>query len=184
MAITKERRQELLAQYEIEISNSRAMIITEFSGLNTTELGKLRTNVREAQGSFAVVKLTLLRLALQRAGMPIPEDQLSGPVAIGFCHQEVPAVAKALKDFGEDREQFVVKGGIMGNRVLSVADVEAIADLPPLDVIRAQLMGIISAPARNVASVVASGVRQVINVFNAYATSEEAEDVQEAGVDA
>jgi ribosomal protein L10 len=68
----------------------------------------------------------------------------------------------------------------MGDRFLSLAEVETIADLPPLEVIRSQLMGLVNGPARNLAGVVAGSVRQVVNVFNAYADS----DRQEAGADA
>ena len=169
MAITKERKDGLLAQYDEAVRKSRALIITEYRGLNTPDLGRLRGAIRDANGAYNVVKLTLFKLALERAGLPIPEDLLTGPVAVGFCYQEVPAVAKAFKEYAKGQELLTVKGGIMGNRLLTSKDVEALADLPPLEVVRAQLMGVLNGPARNLASVVASGVRQVINVLNAYA---------------
>jgi len=177
LAISKEQKKELLEQYEEAITTSRGMILTEYRGLNAPELGRLRAAVREADGAYSVIKLTLFKLALERAGAPVPEDILAGPVAVGFCHREVPAVAKAFKGFAKEQESLVIKGGIMGDRLLSVADVKAIADLPPMEVIRAQLMGIISGPARNLVGVVAGGVRQVVNVLNAYAEG----DKQEAG---
>ena len=180
MAITKEKKKELVAQYVEAATASRGMIITEFRGLSTPELGRLRAAVRGASGSYSVVKVTLFKIALERAGIPVPEDMLIGPVAVGYCHQELPAVAKALKDYGKDHEKLVIKGGIMGDRFLSLAEVETIADLPPLEVIRSQLMGLVNGPARNLAGVVAGGVRQVVNVFNAYADS----DRQKAGADA
>jgi large subunit ribosomal protein L10 len=113
-------------------------------------------------------------------GERVPEQLLVGPVAVGFCYQEVPAVAKAFKDFAKDRELLVLKGGLMAGRALSAADVEAIADLPPLEVVRARLIGMLSGPARNLAGVIAGGVRQVVNVLNAYAEK----DKQEVGAEA
>ncbi len=179
MAITKERKQELLAQYVEAINGSRAIIVTEYRGLNTPALGRLRSAMRDSNGSYSVVKLTLFKLALERAGIPVPEEMLAGPVAVSFCYQDVPAIAKALKEFGKDQELLVLKGGIMGNRFLSPQDVVALAELPPLEVVRAQLIGMLSGPARNLASVVASGVRQVVNVLNAYA-EKDAQAVAEA----
>ena len=179
MAISKEQKQQLVMQYKEAVTTSKGIIITEYRGLSAPELGKLRTAIREANGSYSVVKLTLFKQALEQAGFPVPEDILTGPVAVGYCHQDVPAVAKAFKDFGKAQELLVIKGGVMGGRLLSLADVRSIADLPPMEVIRAQLIGVISGPARNLAGVIAGGVRQVVNVLNAYA-----EDKQEAGAEA
>lgn len=172
MAISKEKKRELVAQYEEALRSSEAVIFTEYRGLTTPELGKLRAAVREADGAYSVVKLTLFGRALENAGVPAPEGVLSGPVAVGFCHRDVPAVAKAIRNFGKEHELLTVTGGVMGNRVLSVAEVEAIADLPPVEVIRARLIGLIGGPARNLASTIAAGVRQVVNVLNAYSESE------------
>ena len=105
MAITKEQKQQLLMQYEEAVTTSKGIIITEYSGLSAPELGKLRMAIREANGSYSVVKLTLFKRALERAGLPVPEEILTGPVGVGFCHQDVPAVAKAFKDFGKLAEK-------------------------------------------------------------------------------
>jgi large subunit ribosomal protein L10 len=179
LAISKEQKDKLLMQYEEAVTTSRGMIITEYRGMSAPDLGRLRAAIREANGSYNVVKLTLFKLALERAGLPVPEEMFGGPVAVGFCHQDVPAVAKAFKDFSRDQELLVVKGGLMRGRVISKADVTAIADLPPIEVVRAQLIGIISGPARNLVGAVAGGVRQVVNVLNAYAEK----DKQEAGAE-
>lgn len=180
MAISKEQKEKLVAQYGESIAASRGIIITEYRGLSAGELGKVRAAVREANGSYNIIKLTLFKLALEKAGIAVPEDLLTGPVAIGYCHQEVPAVAKVFKEFSKSQEELVVKGGLLGTRRLSLKDVETIADLPPLEIVRAQLMGVINGPARNLAGVVAGGVRQVVNVLNAYAEK----DGQEAGAEA
>ncbi|NOR83241.1 MAG: 50S ribosomal protein L10, partial [Ardenticatenales bacterium] len=80
LAITKEKKKELVAQYVEAATASRGMIITEFRGLSTPELGRLRAAVRGASGSYSVVKVTLFKIALERAGIPVPEDMLIGPV--------------------------------------------------------------------------------------------------------
>jgi large subunit ribosomal protein L10 len=180
LAISRDRKEELLAQYEQDVRKSRAVILTEYRGLKTPDLERLREIVRDADGGYSVIKLTLFKLALERAGYPVPDNLLDGPVAAGYCYEEIPAMAKALRDFAKERDALVLTGGIMSDRILSSEEVVAMAELPPLDVLRAQLIGMISGPARNLAGVVAGGVRQVVNVLNAYADQEK----QEAGAEA
>jgi large subunit ribosomal protein L10 len=129
--------------------------------------------VRNVDGAFHVTKNSLLRLALERSGRPIPESLFLGQTAAGFALGELPAMAKTLVDFSEDVESFRLKGGLMQSNLLSTEEIEALAKLPSLNELRAQIIGLISAPAQNVTSTVANGVRQLMNVVNAYATQEE-----------
>jgi large subunit ribosomal protein L10 len=84
----------------------------------------------------------------------------------------VPAVAKALTAFAKDSEFVKVKGAVLGSQVLTTKEVEALAELPPLPVVRAQLLGLLRTPASRLTGVVASGVRQVVNVIKAFSEKE------------
>jgi large subunit ribosomal protein L10 len=84
----------------------------------------------------------------------------------------VTGVAKAVTDFSKDNDLLVIKGGYMGAKIISDIAVKDLASLPSLDVLRAQLLGLINAPASRLAGVVAGGVRQLVNVVNAYAEKE------------
>ena len=180
MAITREKKEELLANYVEQLNGSGGIIVTDYRGLTVPQIQELRSKIREAEGSFSVVKNTLARRALEEAGLPALDDMLTGPIGIGFCHNNVPGVAKAVTDFAKNNEAFSVKGGLMGNNVIDSDDVKQLADLPPLDVLRAQLLGLINAPATQLVGVVASGVRQVINVVNAYAEKDKEPAAAEA----
>ena len=174
MPLTRERKQDLVAEYADLLENSKAVIFTGYRGLNNKDLTQLRRNVLEARGIYRVAKLTLLQIALEQAGYPVPEQVLSGePVAVGFCLEEIPSVAKALTEFADDHDLVEIFGGLTPERELSVTEIEALADLPPLDVLRAQLIGLLDAPASNLVGVLQAGVAQVINVVNAYAESGE-----------
>jgi large subunit ribosomal protein L10 len=176
LAISKERKDELLAQYLELINNSRAIFITEYTGMSVKEMENLRAKVREANGSFAVTKNTLFHLALSESGFDVSENLLEGQVATGFAQGEIPTLAKALVDFAEGKDQHLaIRGGLMGTESLTAEQVQALAKLPSLDQLRAQILGLINAPARDIAAIVASGVRQVVNVVDAYAKSEAAE---------
>lgn len=173
MAISKVRKEELVTQYQELIENSRAIFMTEYTGMSVKAMESLRQVVRESNGAFHVTKKTLLKLALEESGKPVPEELMNGQLAAGFAIEEVPTMAKALVKFAKDEEALTLVGGIFGNEVLSFAQVEALADLPSLPEVRAQILGLLNAPAQNIVSVLTNGVRQVVNVIDAFAKSEQ-----------
>jgi large subunit ribosomal protein L10 len=168
LPLTKARKDELVEEYVALIEQSKALIFTEYRGLSNAELTRLRRQVHDANGIYRVAKLTLLRKALERTGYQAP-DILSGtPLGVSFCLEEVPAVAKTLADFAADSEFMKLHSGLMGAEVLNATQIKALADLPPLDVLRAQILGLLDAPAANLVGVIQAGVAQVVNVLNAY----------------
>ena len=172
MAISKARKDELVAQYVDLISQSEAVFLTEYTGLDVRQMQALRLEVRKVDGTYHVTKNTLLKLALEESGKPVPDDLMMGQVAAGFARSEAPSLAKALTNFAKDEEMLVIKGGILGDELLSADQVTALAKLPSLDELRAQLLSLLQGPARNIAGTVAGGVRQVVNVVDAYAKLE------------
>lgn len=172
MAISKERKTELLEAYSQLIRKSQGLILIEYRGLNMKGMDPLRRKVRDAQGELHVVKNTLALRALQDAGQTVPETLFSETTAVAFAFSDPPAVAKVLTASARESEFVKVKGAVLNGSVLTTKDVEALAELPPLPVLRAQLLGLISTPASRLAGVVASGVRQVVNVVKAYADKE------------
>ncbi len=169
MAISREKKEALVKEYKERLDDSEAIIITDYRGLHVNEAEELRVAIRKAEGNFVVVKNTLARRALDNAGWPAVDDMLTGPVGIGFCNSNIPGVAKAITDFAKKNEALTVTGGLMGDKIIDEAAVSSLAKLPSLDVLRAQLLGLINAPATQLTGVVAAGVRQLINVVNAYA---------------
>ena len=176
MAITKEKKEALLKTYSENIEKSSAIFLTDYKGITVNEMTDLRKKLREAESAYAIVKNTLVRKAFDEAGVNSLEDLLSGPVGVSFCFGEAPTAAKALVEFAKDVEIFEIKGGVVGNDFVDADGIKNLADLPPLDVLRAQLLGVIAAPASQIAGVISGGVRQVVNVVDAYAKSEESDD--------
>lgn len=168
MAISKQRKDELVAQYIEQLKQSQGIILADYRGIGVGDMGNIRHAMRPISGKFQVVKNRLLALALQEVGISLPEEWLTGPTAVGFCYEEVPSVAKALTDAAKNLETLHIKGGLVGTSVLAAQQVHRIAELPPREVLLAQVLGTIHAPASRVAGVVASGVRQVLNVLQAY----------------
>ena len=168
MPVTKERKEELVALLAEDLKKTQALIITDYRGLPVADLAKLRNQLRGMKTGLHVAKNTLIELALQRAGMPVPEDLLSGPSALVFCYNNIAGPAKSLNDFLKDKE-LKVKGAIMGGSILRGAEAEALAYLPTRDQLFGRLLGTINAPGTQVAGVVASGIRQVLYLLKARA---------------
>jgi large subunit ribosomal protein L10 len=172
LAISKERKEELVKVYAELIRKSQGMILVEYRGLSMKGMGPLRGRVREAAGELHVVKNTLVQKALQAAGRVAPDEMFTQTTAIGFAFADVAGVAKALTTYAKENEFVKVKGALLGSQVLTTKEVQALAELPPLPVVRGQLLGLLSTPASRLAGVVAGGVRQILNVVKAYADKE------------
>ncbi|MEW5719431.1 MAG: 50S ribosomal protein L10 [Chloroflexota bacterium] len=168
MPVTKERKEELVTQLTEDLKKTQALIITDYRGLPVAELAKLRNQMRGMKTGLHVAKNTLIELALKRAGMPVPEDLLTGPTALVFCYSDIAGPAKTLNDFLKDKD-LKVKGAIMSGSVLRGAEADALASLPTRDQLFGKLLGTINAPGTQVAGVVASGIRQVLYLLNARA---------------
>ncbi len=174
MAISEKHKQELVAEYQEWLGKSRAVILTEYTGLTMKDVDNLRGKIREAGGEFHVIKNTLARLAFEQAGLPVPRELFEGSTAAGFAFEDAPAMAKVMADFAKSAEFVKIKGGYLDNRPISVKQVIALAELPPLPVMRAQLLGTILAPASHLARTLAEPARQLASVFKAYADRETA----------
>jgi large subunit ribosomal protein L10 len=173
LAIKRERKEELVGAYTDLIAQSEAIFVAEYNGMSVKQMELLRGKVRDANGQLNVTKNTLLIKALEASERNVPMDIFVGQLATTFALTEAPTLAKVLIDHAKTDEKLVIKGGLLGNRIMSPKDVEQLATLPSLDQLRAQLIGMINAPAQNVVSAITNGVRQVINVIDAYARSEE-----------
>lgn len=174
MAITKQRKDELVGQYKELLGQSSAIFLTEYNGVTVKEMEALRVKIGEADGRINVTKNTLLRIALEESDLAAPPELLTGQIATSFALGEVPTLAKVLVEQAKTNDKLKIVGGLLGNRPLTPKEIEALASLPPLNQLRAQILGLINAPAQGIASAVTNGVRQVVNVLDAYARKDEA----------
>jgi large subunit ribosomal protein L10 len=167
LAITKERKDELVAQYVEWVKRSQALFLTQYTGMTMKQVDDLRGKTREAGAEFHVLKNTLARVAFEKAGLKVPEHLLETSSAAVFVFNDVPGVAKTLTEFARTNEFVKVKGGYLEKRSIRAEDVKALADLPPLPVIRAQLLGVINAPATKLVRTLAEPGRGLAAVIKA-----------------
>jgi large subunit ribosomal protein L10 len=175
VAITRARKEALVAQYRDLAGRSKALILASYSGLSVRQLEGLRNQIRELGGEFHIVKNSLIRLALQELKLPTPENLMEGTTAVGFAAEDVPAVAKAIVDLGRENPGLRIKAGVIEGSLFNEAQMVRLADLPPLPVVQAQLLGVLNAPARRTAGALAAAVRGLASVLQAYSQRAPAE---------
>src|SRR5437588_6993986 len=129
-----------------KLEASRAAVLTEYRGLKVSELADLRAALRAAEAEYKVYKNTLARRAAEEAGLSDLISMLQGPTAITFVKGDAVTVAKALRDYAKTNPHLVVKGGILGTRVIASDDVVALADIQPREVLLARIAGGFQAP--------------------------------------
>ena len=133
------------------LSSSDGAILTEYRGLKVSELANLRRSLREVGGHYKIYKNTLVRFAVRDLGLQDLEEMLLGPTAIAFVDGDAAAVAKSLRDFARGNPNLVIKGGVLGETILSAKDASALAELPSREQLLAQLAGAMAAPLQNMA---------------------------------
>jgi large subunit ribosomal protein L10 len=168
LALTKEQKREVVAQYGEWLERSDAFVLAEYTGMNMKSMDELRAKVREAGGEFHVVKNTLAKLALKEADIKFQDEHFLSSTAIGFAFEDPPALAKAITDFAQETDFLKVKVGYLEKQMMSAAEVKALADLPPLPVMRATLLSTILAPASQLVRTLAEPGRQVAAVVKAF----------------
>ena len=172
MPISRERKEELVAQYVELLGQSNGFAVIAAKGMSVPKIEQLRKKVYDAGGKYVVAKNTLLKIALEQAGWDIPEDALLGPTAVAFGVENFPGVAKAILEFIKDEnldEKMEIQGGVMaGEGVLNAADVKAVSDLPSLPELQAQIIGLIVSPAQNIVTILNNAESGVVNVLQAW----------------
>ena len=128
------------------LSSASATLLTEYRGMKVGEIANLRRSLRAVGGDYKVYKNTLVRFAVRDLGLEGVEELLVGPTALAFVDGDAAAVAKALRDYSRTNPNLVLKGGILGPRLLSSRDIEALADVPPREQLLARLAGGFQAP--------------------------------------
>jgi len=145
------------------------MFLTEYAGLPMKQIDDLRSKVRDVGGEFHIVKNTLGEVAFNSAELELPEKFLLGSSAIIFAFQDALETAKVLSEFARTSDFVKIKGGYLNRRPISAEEVKSLANLPPLPLMRAQLLGVISAPASRLVRTLAEPARQVAAVLKSYA---------------
>jgi large subunit ribosomal protein L10 len=152
-----------------KLRTARVAVLTDYRGLTVGQLQDLRGRLRAQDVEYRVVKNTLARRAALEAGHPDFQDQLKGPVAIAFGGEDIGAPARLLAEFiRQTRLRLDIVGGLVEGRVMGPDQVRQVADLPPREVLLAQLLGTLQSPIAQLVGTIQAPVQQLVGLLEAY----------------
>jgi large subunit ribosomal protein L10 len=165
----KADKERVVADLTEKLRRSETMIVADYRGLTMPQIDALRGKLIESGARFSVVKNTLTRRAAEAAGADTLLALLEGPTAIAFVEADGDpvAVAKALADSARDTRVLEIRGGVMQGRVISGADVDALAKLPPIEVLRGQVIGAVIAPLNAIAGLINAPLQNLYGLIDA-----------------
>ncbi len=168
MAITREKKEELVEQYRGQIGKSSALIITNYKGLTVAQLRALRARLQEHQTSCTVVKNSLFKIALGETGHAQPDELLNGTNAVIFVGEDIGKGVTALKTWIKEAKVLEIRGAVLGKSVLNAEQAEALSDLPTKEQVLAMVLGTINAPAGSLVRIINAPAASLARVINAH----------------
>jgi len=167
--VRKDDKERVVADLTERLKNTETLLVADYRGLTMPQIDDLRTKLLEHGARFAVVKNTLTRRAAEAAGSDALLAMLEGPTAIAFLESEGDpvAVAKALVDAARDTKVLELRGGLLEGRPVEPGEIESLAKLPPLDVLRGQVLGAITAPLTGIVALFTAPLQDLYGLIDA-----------------
>ena len=165
----KEQKEQVVEELTARLKAAETLLVADYRGLTMTQIDALRTRLLESGARFTVVKNTLTRRAAEAAGTEALLALLDGPSAIAFLETDgdMLAAAKALADSARETNVLEIRGGIMQGRAVTAAEVETLAKLPPVDVLRGQVLGAIVAPLTTFVGLLNAPLQNLVGLVDA-----------------
>lgn len=164
--MNKEQKATVVKDLTARFGETTTMFVADYRGLDMPEITELRSKLRDADAQFSVVKNTLARRAAKDAGLDEVAELFTGPTAVAFVQGDAAAVAKALKEFAKTREGILeLRGGLMDGNVVSADQVREIAELPTREVILAMLLSTVDGPARQLVGAISAPARDIVSLL-------------------
>jgi len=165
----KADKEKVIADLTERLSSADALLVADYRGLSNSQLASLRVELLKHGAKLSVVKNTLTRRAAEAAGADALLAMLEGPTAIAFVEADgnAVAVAKALSDAAKDTKILALRGGVLSGNPITGDEIERLAKLPPLEVLQAQLVGVIVAPLTQLAAVLNAPLQNLMGLINA-----------------
>ncbi|MFC4290954.1 50S ribosomal protein L10 [Sphingorhabdus arenilitoris] len=171
--MNRSEKTEAVAELNATFNEAAAVIVTRNLGLTVSQSTELRTKMRDAGAVYKVSKNRLAKIALADTQYAPLSDLLNGPVALATSTDPV-AAAKIAVEFAKTNDKLEIVGGAMGDTVLDIDGVKALASMPSLDELRGKIVGLINAPATKIAQLSTAPAAKLARVFGAYAAKEAA----------
>ena len=165
----KQGKERVVAELVGRLKTTETLIVADYRGLTMKEIDALRGELLKHGARFSVVKNTLTRRAAEEAGAEALLALLEGPTAIAFLESEADpvAVAKALGDTARTTRVLAIRGGVLEGRPMSADEVENLAKLPSIDILRGQVLGAITAPLTAIVGLFTASLQDLYGLIDA-----------------
>lgn len=176
MAVTRQKKEETVAQLQETLGNLKLMVMTDYRGLTVPEITELRGKLRDSGVSYAVTKNTLLRIAAKNTPnlQDIDPSAFTGPMALAISTEDEVEPARVVFQYAKKHDALEIVGAVTGEgRLLTPAEVKALATLPTREQLIAQVVGTIAAPLTGLVGVMGANVRGIVTVLNAIKETKE-----------
>jgi large subunit ribosomal protein L10 len=167
--VKKEQKETIVAELADRLKAADTVLVADYRGLTMPQIDTLRTRLLESGARFTVVKNTLTRRAAEAAGADALLTLLEGPTAIAFLEADgdMLAAAKALADMARESKVLAIRGGVLQGRVVTAEEVETLAALPPIEILRGQVLGAIIAPVTALLGLVTAPLQNLYGLLDA-----------------
>jgi large subunit ribosomal protein L10 len=165
----REQKEQVVDELTQRLKAAETLLVADYRGLTMPQIDELRTRLLESGAKFTVVKNTLTRRAAEAAGADALLALLDGPSAIAFLEADgdMVAAAKALADSARETRVLEIRGGILQGRAMTAAEVESLATLPPVEILRGQVLGAIVAPLTALAGLLNAPLQNLVGLIDA-----------------
>lgn len=168
MAITKEKKEEVVAGLVSKLKEAKSVVFTDYRGLSVEELNEVRNELRKEGIEYKVIKNTLFTIAIKDAGLDIDLEATKGhPIAAAFGYQDEVAPAKVVNTYASKNEKLEIVGGILEGKEISPIMVKSLAKLPSREELYGKLVGTLAAPMSGMVNVLQGNIRGLVNVLSA-----------------
>lgn len=168
MALTRQQKEEVVESYVDRLGRCEVIIWADYRGLGVKGFEALRAQLRQTGAETMVVKNTLMRVALDRAALPLGDAFMEGPNAVTFVYGEIAPAARAVVSFARENDQaFKIKGGLVGGRMVDAGAVAELTNLPTREVLLARVVGGMASPISGLVTTLSAVVGGLVNVVNA-----------------
>ena len=172
--MNRANKQVQVSQMHDKLKRAKAVFLADFRGMNVEKATTLRNELRAASVEYKVFKNTLLDLASKETDVACLAPYLAGPTAVAISYEDPVGAAKVLSKFAKDPQGvFKLKAGMLSGKVITVAQIQALADLPSREVLLAKMLGSMQAPATNFVGVLAALPGSLVRVLDAIRVKKE-----------
>jgi large subunit ribosomal protein L10 len=166
MAVSKQKKQEIVKELAEKLGRQKAVVFADFTGLKVKDLADLKSKLRKQDAEFKVAKKTLMKVAFKEKGIAVDPESLAGEIALVMGYNDETAPAKMVYEFSKTNQNIKILGGLLENKLLAADQVLNLAKLPSKPELLAKLVGSISSPSRNFVGVLQGNIRGLVTVLS------------------